>query len=1026
MCRIAKKRVFPSVRFLFRKDFLIFILSFSFIFQVFPQSGEIYFDRLSVKDGLSHSTVFSIVQDTTGFIWIATQEGLNKYDGYEFILYRHNPSDPTSISSNWISKLYVDSDGNLWILTLDGKLNRYVFEKDSFIRYEPEQADSVSEKINFITIAEDIKRNLWVGTTSGKFYKYSKLQDRFHKEAPIFNYDIHLHCMFFDRSGNLWLGTWKGLVLIKNFNIKIANPALQKFDTGIIFQITQDVRNRIWVASVGKGLFVFDANGGLLRNYQYEPANPFSLSSNRVSSIFFDSNNRLWVGTIDKGINILEKEDGRFKRYKNNPVENWSVGKGAVFSFFEDKNKIVWISTYGGGISKFDENKQFFKCISYEPGNPKSLPPYSVISICEDSKSGLWVGTDGGGLSYKPENSVEFLHFFQNAKETGSNTVTAIEEDHKGNIWVGFDQSTPIYIYNTKRKKFEKNEKLNFGFGCISVLFEDHANAMWIGTCSNGLYKLIENEDKIIPYNTNNGKLRDDVILSVFEDGKHNVWVGTMHGGLTKISADGKRVENFLHESHNRKSISSNSIWCITEDKAGTIWIGTWGGGLNKFNSGKKEFETFTIDNGLPDNTVYAALPDSSGFLWLSTNRGIAKFDTKNFNIINFTQSDGLRNLEFNGGAFCIGKSGKYYLGGTEGITYFYPSKVKKKFFIPSVTLTKFRVFNKPLKLPEILKTNTVTLTYRQNFFSIEFAVLDYSSPENNKYSYKLEGIDKEWINSGNKRTASYTNIAPGEYLFRVKGANSNGVWAKKEAKLLIVILPPFWLTWWFKLIIVGLILFTLWEIHNYRLNKALEIERTRNKIARDLHDEVSATITGIVYFANAVLNEIGKTTTQSVKNLLSLIIESATEAGEMMSDIIWSINPENDSWEIVLPKFRRYVSDLCESKNIGYKIDIPEKTVVKEITMEQRRNLWLIFKEMVTNAVKHSDCTELQVTIYFEKNELFLLVKDNGMGFDPGKHTDRNGIKNIYNRVKEMEGIVNLDTAIGKGTKWELRIPLK
>ena len=1025
MCHIAKKRVFPFVQFLFRKDFLIFILNLFFVGQSFTQSDDIYFDRLSVKDGLSHSTVFNIVQDTTGFIWIATQEGLNKYDGYEFTLYRHIPTDKNSISSNWINKLFVDSNGNLWIITLDGKLNRYIFEKDNFKRYKVEQIDSVSDKVNFITIAEDTKKNLWIGTTSGRLYKYSKSTDNFHASPTIFDYDIHLHSMFFDGTGNLWLGTWKGLILIKNFALSPTKPETKKFDTGIVFQITQDEQNNIWIASVGKGLFVFDTNGKLLHNYQHNPRDPFSLSSNRVSSIFFDSSDRLWIGTIDKGINILEKGGIQFKRYQNNPVENWSIGKGAVFSFFEDKNKIIWISTYGGGISKYDENKQFFKCISYIPGDPESLPPYSVISICEDSKGGLWVGTDGGGLSYKPSNQNKFNHFFQNAKETGSNTITAIEEDYKGNIWVGFDQSTPIYIYNTKRKKFEKIEKLKFGFGCVSVLFEDHARDIWIGTCSNGLYRLIRGEDKIIPYNINSKKLNDDVILSLFEDRQNNIWIGTMHGGLSKISADRKTVETFLHDPQNNKSISSNSIWCITEDKNGIIWIGTWGGGLNKLLTDKNEFETFTVENGLPDNTIYAALPDFAGFLWLSTNRGISKFNTKNYNIINFTQSDGLRNLEFNGGAFCIGKSGKYYFGGTEGITYFYPSTVKKKFFIPSITFTKFKVFDKPLKLTEILKTNSVTLSYNQNFFSIEFAVLDYSSPENNKYSYKLEGIDKDWVNSGNRRTASYTNISPGEYLFRIKGANSNGIWTQKEAKLLIEILPPFWLTWWFKLIIIAAILFTLWEIHNYRLNKALEIERTRNKIARDLHDEVSATITGIVYFANAVLNEIGKTTTQNVKNLLSLIIESATEAGEMMSDIIWSINPENDNWEIVLPKFRRYVSDLCESKNISYKIEIPEKVTVKEITMEQRRNFWLIFKEMVTNAIKHSNCTELKVKIEFRKNELQLIVQDNGKGFDPNKQTDRNGIKNIHNRAKEIGGTVLLNTEINKGTEWQLNFPL-
>jgi len=1000
----------------------------AFVFSVSnAQKNDVYFDRLSVKQGLSHSTVFSLVQDTTGFIWIATQEGLNKYDGYTFTLYQHDPYDSNSISSNWIRKLFVDSKGNLWIISLDGKLDRYLFPTDGFKHYEFPH-DSLSDNVRIVTICEDRQGILWLGASSGALFRYSDSGDLFTRDAFSAGKNLRLYTMYFDTRNNLWLGTWRGLFCIENFADNNYKSKLKKLNDGVIFQIIQDINKNIWVASVGQGIFVYDSMLSLISHYRHQPGNPFSLCSDRVSSLFFDAGGRLWAGTIDKGISVMESGSNRFNNFRNDPVKKWSLSKGAIFSFYQDINKVLWICTYGGGISKYDESKQYFKNISYVPGDPGSLTPYSVISICEDKKGGLWIGTDGGGLNYRPKGKDKFFHFFWSTNETCSNTITAICEDYKGNIWIGFDQSDNLFVFDRNKNKFRKIENFRIPNGCVSVLFEDHAHDMWIGTCSKGLFRFIRSKNKIVTYNSTNEKhkLTNNSILSIFEDKNFNLWVGTMHGGLYKILPDRKTVRQYKNKLNDLESISSNSIWCVAEDKNGSLWIGTWGGGLNKLNINTDEFILFTKKNGLPDNTVYAVLPDSSGYLWLSTNKGISRFNINNYAVSNFSQSDGLRNLEFNGGAYCSGKSGKFYFGGIEGVTYFYPGKIKRHSAVPKITLTKFSVFNKPLNIAGIIQNKKVTLSYSQNFFSIEFSVLDYSSPENNTYAYKLEGIDKDWVYSGKNRVASYTNIPPGEYLFKVKGTNGKGVWTNNEATALIKILPPYWQTWWFRLLVLGLIAFILWEIHVFRVNKLLAVERTRNKIAQDLHDEVSATITGIVFFANAVLKEIGNAASQNVKNLLSLIIESSTEASEMMSDIIWSINPENDTWEIVLPKFRRYVSDLCESKDIKYRLEIPEKAESGEISMEQRRNLWLIYKEMVTNAVKHSGCTELYVKISFNKNILNLKVEDNGKGFDVNMKTDRNGIKNIRDRAKDLGGTVSLESSIGKGTKWELLFPLK
>ena len=287
------------------------------------------------------------------------------------------------------------------------------------------------------------------------------------------------------------------------------------------------------------------------------------------------------------------------------------------------------------------------------------------------------------------------------------------------------------------------------------------------------------------------------------------------------------------------------------------------------------------------------------------------------------------------------------------------------------------------------------------------------------------EGVDKDWVYSGNRCYASYTDISPGEYIFHVKGSNNDGVWSKQEATIQIVITPPFWQTWWFRVITIIFFTLLLYAFYRYRLSKLLEVERTRVRIAQDLHDDVSATITGMVYFSDAIDKELGDLKTPILQKLISLIHESASSVQESMSDIIWSINPGNDKWEIVLPKFRRFASDLCESKSINYEIEIPDDMAVKPLDMERRKNLWLVFKEMVSNAVKHSGCTELKISLSVKENNLELVVSDNGNGFDPQKSFEGNGVKNIQSRASSLKGEVKLTTSHGNGTKWEFALPL-
>ena len=1022
---------------------IIIILPFIFVLSIFAQHQQIRFDHISIEQGLSQSTVFSIVQDSTGFMWFATQDGLNRYDGYNCTVYRNDPLDSNSISDIGIRKLYVDQYGNLWIITLSGKLDRFDPVREVFIHYKFEDISvSTPGNVRIISIAEEKNGKLWIGTTKGFLYEYEKEKDRFrefkfktNKKLPE---NIHLQCLYIDHSGMMWLGSWEGLI---GFNISTeevihyeSSPNKNSIGGNLIFDITEDNSGKLWVASANGGVSVLDKKNDSFEVYRYSAGKKNGISSDRVMSIYVDGHSNIWIGTLDKGVDLFKRDEEAFINYTHNPHFALSLGNGAIFSIFEDRSGSIWFGTSSGGVSKYDKKRQNFSQISHNVNDPLSLSHNVVLSICEDHTGALWIGTDGGGLNLRLSEEKKFKHYFRNPDESGSTSITSVYEDKSGKIWIGTDPGVntsvgSVFNYNRDISSFICFDKIHLELGGVTAFWEDGFGDMWIGTTVDGIKRYKKTVNLVIGYKHNkldSTSISGNSVFEIFEDSFGDLWIGTIQRGLNKFIRHDETFKRFLNDPADSTTISNNSVWCITEDNNGTVWMGTWGGGLNKYNRESESFQHFTMREGLPGNVIYSILPDSNDNLWISTTRGIARLNTITFEIKNYDDSDGLENLEFNQGAFCKGKDGNFYFGGTNGVTYFNPDAIMENQFVPKIVFTDFKVFDKQFPLEaSINSVNEITLSYQQNFFSFEFAALDYTAPEKNQYSYKLEGVDKDWVDAGSRRYASYTDISPGEYIFHVKGSNNDGVWSKQEAIIMVIITPPFWQTWWFRIIALAFLASLLYAFHKYRLNKLLEVERTRIRIARDLHDDVSATITGMVYFSDAIDKEVGEKKSPMLQKLISLIHESATNVQESMSDIIWSINPENDKWEIILPKFRRYASDLCESKGINYKIDIPESITVKPLDMERRRNLWLIYKEMVTNAVKHSECSELLISISISGNELELTVADNGKGFDPGKLTEGNGVKNIYSRSTNVNGNVQLVTSPGKGTKWELVIPL-
>ncbi|MCP2597399.1 ATP-binding protein, partial [Candidatus Aminicenantes bacterium AC-335-G13] len=788
---------------------------------------------ISTAEGLSQNTGNCIIQDHKGFMWFGTEDGLNKYDGYKFTIYRHDPKNPDSISNSYITAMYEDRDGVLWIGTAGGGLNKFDREKEKFIYYMHDEKNPLSLSNNFVlSIYEDSSGNLWIGTERG-LNKFDRKNEKFihflhDKNNPYSISDNRIFCIYEDRMGNLWIGTQNGLNKFLPDQEKFIsyyhdpkNP--YSLSNNVVRAIFEDKKGNLWIGT-DYGLNKFDRKNNKFIHYVNNPENPWSISNDLIRVIYEDRDGNLWIGTYGGGLNLFDRKNEKFYTYLYTPGIPFRFRGSYIFTIYEDDTGLLWIGTYGGGIIKLNKKIKFLH-YSHEPDNPNSLNSNMVFSIYEDRSGILWIGTYGGGLNKFDRKKGKFTHYMHDPKNPYSlsnNNVRCITEDNEGNLWIGTYKG--LNKFDRKKEKFviykvDPNNPNSLSSNYIRALLVDREGNLWIGTYG-GLHKFDKRKKKIIRYKNNPNdpySISDNRVFSIYEDKDGNLWIGTLKG-LNKFDKEREKFTVYKHDSKNPESLSNNFVLCIYEDRSGILWVGTYGGGLNKFDRKKETFTHYTTDSGLPNNVVYGILEDEEGNLWLSTNNGLSKFNPKTETFRNYDISDGLQGNEFNSGAYFKSKSGEMFFGGINGFNSFYPSEVKNDPYMPEIVITDFRLFNKSLSIGEkfknhiileksITETKEIILPYNANNFTIEFSALHFVNPHKNQYAYKLEGIDKDWNYVGNRNFATYTNLHPGEYVFKIIASNCDGIWNNKGMSLKLRILPPFWMTWWFRGLLVGLIL---------------------------------------------------------------------------------------------------------------------------------------------------------------------------------------------------------------------------
>ncbi len=1026
--------------------------------------GEnISFKHLTVDDGLSQNTISTTLHDSRGFMWFGTQDGLNRYDGYEFRVFRHEPGNAASIGDNWIWSVREDSNGYIWACTFGGGLSRFDRYSEEFISFQndPENSKSISHNTVW-DIVEHPKGIYWVATNNG-LNRMSLKTNRETNEliGADFEYLPHdsvnnnIFRILLARDDYLWLTSPLGLyrfnIQTKTYKFYDLTPNTNTFHR-YLGSAGSTNREILWLTS-GEGLFRFNTSTQEIKHFKHDPQNQNgSIVNDKVVSVLEANDSIVWVGTTTSLTLIYP--NGQFRQLSYDPLNQESLSHDFISSVYQDRNGLIWLGTRSG-LDYCRPGAQKFKHIRHNPKSSNTISSSSVITFLEDSFGYLWIGTNDGLNRFDP-NTGKYRHFFENKEDPtlgpSSSYILSIIEDYDKNLWIGtrgggvcrWIRKTGRFIHYTK------TGLAGVSTGTVLLIQEDFEKNIWIGTNGAGLHLYDKDRDTFIqmPFNikTPTIEMNDISVFSTFIDSKGVFYVGTAAGGINIFDKDKRTFTHIINNPDDNTSLSNNRVISFLETRTGDIWVGT-AQGLNKMiiderkeGATKYSFKQYLKKDGLPNEVIYGILEDDLGYLWISTNKGVAKIDvsTEELQVRSFTVDDGLQSNEFNQNAIEDSK-GRMYFGGINGYNVFDPLKIKLNNHRPPILLTHLKIIDKEI-VPgkssvlkkSISETKSFSLPWVDNVFSLEFAALDFTTPRKNQYAYKMEGFDKDWIYSGNRRFVTYTNLDPGEYVFLVKGSNNDGIWNEKGTSVAITVTPPPWKTWWAYSLyifigmlavagIVNLILRKrrkeLQTIARIERAKSEERARVRKKASVDFHDEAGNLITKISLFVELTKRKLNGNT--EAKDYLEKIEDNTKLLSGGMRDFIWSLDPGKDNLFDTLSRLEDFGNSMFEFSNIDFRVTGRRKEFKNiNLAIDDRRAILLIFKEAMNNCLKYSNAKNAFLKIDYEPAKLKITFSDNGKGFSSKSIENGYGLTNMKNRAKKINALFTIDSSVGMGTK--------
>lgn len=952
----------------------------------FAQAPTVQFDVVGAEQGMEEANILCMYQDSRGFMWFGTNYGLKKYDGYTFTTYAATAGNNASLSNNFVQDITEDRNGDLWIATLGGGVCRFDRAKERFHSYRTDLVNKNTVSSDDVYALEaDPSGNIWIGSNEGLDLLDIKTgvvtRKPMSADRATAAAEKHVQQLLVDSRGKLWIGTHKGglkrldLASGEITHYRHSRESQNAIASNNITAILEDRNNRLWIGTADDGLDMLDPTTGVFSHFRSKNDGT-GLLSNEIRAVL-KRDQQLWIGTENGGISVLDTEKGTFTNYTRQEVNRQSLVSNSINCLLKDTKGSIWIGTFNAGINLVDIDAGKFAHYYHIP-TINSISNNKVLCFFENAAGKVWIGTDGGGLNlYDPATGKfsVFRHQPANKNSICGDNVLSVIEDSKGNVWIGtWGNGVSVYSPSTKSYRHYKNnpyDSSSLSSNNAWTIFEDRDRNIWIGTYGGGLNKFDPSTHSFTSfrYDENNEfTIGDNWVNSVNQDKNGNLWVCTSGGGLQLFDLKTQKFHRFQYQA-DANSIGNSNVNNVYIDKQDKLWIGTQGG-LSMYDQHSKTFTNYTQADGLPGSSVFGILEDDNGNLWLSTDNGVSRFSRATKAFSNFTRGDGLQSQKFRENAFLKTSNGTFYFGGNNGFNVFSPSGIKSTAFDPPLVITRFQLFNRDVQVGEgtnslspltksITETNAVVLSHRETFFSFSFASLNYSVRDHRQYQYMMEGFDEQWHEVGANHTATYTNLDPGKYVFRVRGLNNEAQWSDNIKSISVTITPPYWRTWWFRITVILAVLAIATLFYLARLNAVKRREQIlKRKVeeqtgqltvlnaeerkarqeadhANDELEKKNRELEQFVYIASHDLREPLRTTTSFVTLL------QKHYKGKIDAKADTYLSYINDASE----RMRTLINDLLEYSRIGNNKEV-EEVNTSQLLQEVQTDLQVALSE--------------------------------------------------------------------------------
>ena len=1036
--------------------------------QVVGQKPPLVFHHLTVADGLSENTIRSIIEDGKGYMWFGCEDGLNKYNGYEFRIFRNDINNPFSISSRNITGLFIDSKKNLWVITSNG-LNLYDPILDIFYNFNNNKYAALKPlNGNIEGIAEDKEGVLWVTTRDNGLYKIVSLNQVPKRMSPPFEENCkHLDYLIPENDSTLLIGTWDGLFRFNKKTEKFIDLRPQYGRGYEVRSIYEDEKKNLWISTTA-GLKIISKEGYLTR-IEHDETNVNSLGGNNLSNVIPYKKDIFLIGIDGLGIDMYDTKKQTFYHYSD------ELSSPNLNSLYMDSKGDIWAGTYLNGMNYSNTTTNLFVLKKNDPNSKKAIHKGIITGFLKDHNHSMWISTDGGGIYKRHEGEENITHYEAGKKGLTSNVIITIMQDKQHNLWfTSFGGGLYKYVHSEDSFYVYKNDSLNTNslfnnFTKTTIDYDDH---IWVCGYGGGISLLDKKTNRFQTYlhnNTNSRSIPTDWVHTFYIDKDSTLWLGTFDG-LGRYNPRTNDFDNFVlkNRSSDSHQVDINTVIDICEDSKGNFWLGTMGGGLILFDRKTGNHYAYTLEKeGLSNNCIKSIVEDNLGNLWLATNNGITKFNIATKKCKAYTVKDGLPHCSFYFNSKYKDETGKVYFGSNNGYLVIDPKMTGNNLLVPPIVITKFKIFNEQILATsagspltrDISETNEIILNYDQNSITFEFAALNFNSSQNNQYAYWLEGFDKTWFYSNNQRSATYTNLNPGTYVFRVKGSNNDNVWNERGTYIKIIITPPYWKTWWFNLISILLALALLYLIYIWRTSlirtKNTILEKTVKQRTSEL-EEANERLETFVYKAShdikgplksiIGLTVVGQKDVQdeTARNYFDHILKSTRKLDNLLMDLLQITKVRKTTLQLEKINFNEMVAGVLSSfENFpGYekmKISIEIKENVPFYSDKKLLNS--IIQNLIENPIKYLDnkkpVNSLDIKISVTKKMTELVFADNGVGiskdnqkyiFDMFFKANENangtglGLYIVKTSVEKLQGSIILDSEPGKGSTFTIR----